>query len=168
MQICQIAGYKNSGKTTLMNELIGYFFETGVRVGTLKHHGHGGEPDLGKPTDSRQHLDSGAVMSGVQGETISQFTLKMPLDLDELVQLYSSMPVDLLLIEGFKKAAYPKFVLVRNSEDLMLIDELSNVMAAGSWDTALLDGLNVPVFDLHRMQENLPWLAAYIRRCSNE
>ncbi|WP_174612773.1 molybdopterin-guanine dinucleotide biosynthesis protein B [Virgibacillus ihumii] len=168
MQICQIAGYKNSGKTTLMNQLIQYFSETGVRVGSLKHHGHGGEPDLGKQTDSRQHLDSGAVISGVQGETISQFMLHQQLDLDELVQLYNSFPIDLLLIEGFKKSAYPKIVLVRNREDLALINELPDVLAVGSRNAALLEELNVPVFNLNRIPENIPRLAEYIRGCSNE
>lgn len=168
MQICQITGYKNSGKTTLMNELIHYFSETGISVGSLKHHGHGGEPDLGKQTDSKQHLESGAVISGVQGETISQFTLNKEMDLDELVQLYSNYPIDLLLVEGFKQAAYPKIILVKSWDDLPLVDELTHVLAVGSSDSELLKELDVPVFDMGRIRENLPQLAAYIRGCSHE
>ncbi|WP_077325065.1 molybdopterin-guanine dinucleotide biosynthesis protein B [Virgibacillus siamensis] len=166
MQICQIAGYKNSGKTTLMNQLILYFSKTGVIVGSLKHHGHGGDPDLGKLKDNQAHMESGAIMSGVQGEMVSQFTLNMEMDLDEMVRVYSNFPIDLLLIEGYKHAEYPKIVLVRNREDLSLVDELPNVIAAGGWDSELLKNLDVPVFDMKKPGEYLPRLAVYIRRCS--
>src|SRR5690625_6083705 len=66
--VYQVVGYKRAGKTTLMTSLIRYFSSTGMRVGTLKHHGHGGEPAVIKETDSYQHTEAGSLISAVQGE----------------------------------------------------------------------------------------------------
>jgi molybdopterin-guanine dinucleotide biosynthesis protein B len=54
-----IVGRKNSGKTTLMVELIGEFTARGLRVGSIKHTHHRHELDVpGK--DSFRHRDAGA------------------------------------------------------------------------------------------------------------
>ncbi|WP_164669493.1 molybdopterin-guanine dinucleotide biosynthesis protein B [Virgibacillus doumboii] len=165
MQICQIVGYKNSGKTTVMSELIRHFSARDIRVGSLKHHGHGGEPDRPKNTDSSRHFESGSIISGVQGENSTQFTVDMPFRLDELISIYQSFPIDLLLIEGYKQADYPKIVLVKSAEELSLLKDLTNIIAVGSWDEELPDDTGYPTFAIHNIQAALPQLADCIRRC---
>ncbi len=52
--ILQIVGYQNSGKTTFVEKLAEKLGQLGVKIGCLKHHGHGGEPDVfaeGKDSD---------------------------------------------------------------------------------------------------------------------
>ncbi|TFJ93588.1 molybdopterin-guanine dinucleotide biosynthesis protein B [Lentibacillus salicampi] len=164
MQICQIAGYKHSGKTTLMNQLVRYFSEKGLQVGSLKHHGHGGEPEGLEGTDSHQHLKSGSVVSGVQGGELTQLTLQMPFELDELIKLYGTFPLDLLLIEGYKQANYRKIVLIKNEADLSLLRELSNIIAVGTRDVTLVENQKYPVFDLNDLKKDISALADYIRR----
>ncbi|MED4879509.1 molybdopterin-guanine dinucleotide biosynthesis protein MobB, partial [Anoxybacillus geothermalis] len=44
MNVWQVVGYKHSGKTTLMEKWVTAAVREGWRVGTVKHHGHGGEP----------------------------------------------------------------------------------------------------------------------------
>lgn len=162
--ICQVVGYKNSGKTTLMQQLIRYFTEQDLHVGTLKHHGHGGEPGLLKETDSYKHLHAGAAISAVQGEQQFQLTINdvTAFSLDQLIEYYRFSPVDILLIEGYKQADFPKIILVNVEQDLQLLDRLTNVLAVGSRNQDLLTGLQYPTFSLLEMDVYLPRLAALI------
>ncbi|MGY0692795.1 molybdopterin-guanine dinucleotide biosynthesis protein B [Virgibacillus sp. FSP13] len=161
MQICQIVGYKNSGKTTVMNELIHYFSSENKKVGSFKHHGHGGEPDMVKSTDSYQHFTAGSHISGVQGETTTQLTFNK-IKIEEVFRLYERMSIDILFIEGFKTADFPKLVLINREEDKALLNDLSNIIAVGSWDENLLENVGYPTFPITKMDSYLTQLAEYI------
>ena len=64
MVIIQVVGYKNSGKTTLVSELVRTLTSEGYRVGTLKHDAHDFEPDIpGK--DTWQHRKAGAQVTAI-------------------------------------------------------------------------------------------------------
>ncbi|MBX9653446.1 molybdopterin-guanine dinucleotide biosynthesis protein B [bacterium] len=59
MKAIHIIGRKNSGKTTLIVELIQHFSSQGIRVGSIKHTHHRHELDVpGK--DSFRHREAGA------------------------------------------------------------------------------------------------------------
>jgi len=59
-----IVGRKNSGKTTLVVDLVRHLTANGLRVGTIKHTHHRHELDTpGK--DSYRHCESGAEIVGV-------------------------------------------------------------------------------------------------------
>ena len=133
--ICQIVGYKNAGKTTVMEKLISHFTLTDKKIGTLKHHGHGGEPKHAPGTDSFKHLQAGSSVSAVQGEKQLQLSIAdvSSYPLEKLISLYTFIPIDILLIEGFKQADYPKIIVVKNEEDKNLL-ELSNIIAVISWN----------------------------------
>ena len=168
--ICQVVGYKNSGKTMLMSRLIHYFSKQNMQVGTLKHHGHGGEPALVKETDSYKHLQDGATVSAVQGEQQLQITFNnIPaFPLQKLIEYYRAFPIDVLLIEGYKHAAYPKIVLLQEKHDLYLLDELTNIIAVGSNKKELLTALPHFTFYVSEVDFYLPALAADInnlRKC---
>lgn len=158
-QIIQIVGYKNTGKTTLIKQLVHYFSKQNWKVGTLKHHGHGGDINLPKETDSTSQFEAGALISGVQGESLTQLTFHN-LPFDQLINIYATLPLDILLIEGYKQAKYPKIVLLENGNDLSLLDELSNIIAVGTEDTSIIK--DYPVFDSTKLDEHTAELAAYI------
>src|SRR5699024_724757 len=105
------------------------------RVATLKHHGHGGEPAIVQGTDSYEHLQAGAHISGVQGEDRLQLKLTgfKNANLEKAISIYTGFPIDLLLIEGYKHAPYPKIVLKNNPEDDQLL-QLENIIAVGGWE----------------------------------
>lgn len=64
MQRIHLVGRKNSGKTTLIREIVGYLTSRGLRVGTIKHTHHHHELDLpGK--DSYLHREAGAEIVGI-------------------------------------------------------------------------------------------------------
>lgn len=64
MKRVHIVGRKNSGKTTLIVDLIDKFSHQGFRVGTIKHTHHDHELDTpGK--DSHRHRQAGSVAVGI-------------------------------------------------------------------------------------------------------
>lgn len=163
--IIQIIGFKNSGKTTLMEKLIIHFIEKNMQVGTLKHHGHGGEPSIIKGTDSYKHMKAGSAISAVQGEDRLQIAIQnqSSIQLNDLLKIYSLQPIDLLLIEGYKQADFPKIVLIKNSDDLELLETVSNIIAIGLWDQQLAKVVaNYYTFSLLDMEKDLPQLVEYI------
>lgn len=133
--VLQVVGYQNSGKTTYVEKLINQATILGIRVATVKHHGHGGMPDLmesGK--DSDRHRIAGALATSVEGEGVLQLYCKRDeWKLNDILTLYKQLPIDLVIVEGYKTENYPKVVLLRSEEDLSLLDELENIIAVISW-----------------------------------
>lgn len=164
MFICQIVGYKDSGKTTLMKKMISYASKCNMHIGSLKHHGHGGEPDIAQETDSHKHLQAGSMMSGVQGEHIFQLHLAdtSQYTLSDLVKLYAHFPIDILFIEGYKYASYPKIVLIKEREDLLLLHELTNIIAVGSWIPIRMLPEYPLTFPINQSEQYLSQLLEYI------
>ncbi|WP_164215017.1 molybdopterin-guanine dinucleotide biosynthesis protein B [Virgibacillus sp. YIM 98842] len=161
--ICQIAGYKNAGKTTVIEKLIRYFTVLNKKTATLKHHGHGGEPKQVQGTDSIKHLEAGSSISGVQGEKQFQLSIADVSDfsLEKLISLYTFIPVDILLIEGFKQAGYPKIIVLKNEEDKKLL-ALSNIIAVIYWDEDILLSDDKKIFRMKDLDKELPNIAALI------
>ena len=70
MRKLHVVGRKNSGKTTLIVELIRELTSRGCRVGTIKHTHHHHEFDVpGK--DSFRHREAGAAIVGLVGPSMS-------------------------------------------------------------------------------------------------
>jgi len=164
--VCQIVGYKNSGKTTFMSKLINYYTLQGMRVGALKHHGHGGEPAYIQETDSGKHWNAGAAISGVQGESTLQLLChpEEPLNLKEILAMYELSEPDIILVEGYKHASFPKIVLLRDARDEQLLKEVTNTIALGSRDKALLQNRSTYTFPLSETDNNITDIAAYIQK----
>ncbi|OZM56620.1 molybdopterin-guanine dinucleotide biosynthesis protein B [Lottiidibacillus patelloidae] len=128
MLTIQVVGYKNSGKTTLVCELIKIFSKDGLKIASLKHHGHGGAPVSVENTDTAKHEKAGAIMTGVEGEGVFQLSIKQhSWKMEQLLAFYHICEIDLLIIEGFKEHDFEKIVLIRDEEDLHLLKQLSNI-----------------------------------------
>ena len=156
MKIIQITGYKNSGKTNLSTKIIKMFTETGLKVGSLKHHGHGGIPLGFSNTDSEKHRKAGAAIAGVEGEGVFQFSAPN-LSLEQLIDFYAFMKIDVLIVEGFKDQPFPKLVLLSEKEDRHLLDRVKNVKAVVSSFT-LEDAAAYPTFKRDETDASLSWL----------
>ena len=118
MKIFGIAGYKNTGKTTLVVELIKEFRQRGLRIATVKHAHH--EFDIDHPgKDSHQHREAGAeeviVASSRRWAHIRELDKTDEPSLDELLQHLGD--VDLVLIEGYKHGVHPKLELRRTGRE---------------------------------------------------
>lgn len=159
--ILQIAGYQNSGKTTVAEHIISSLTKEGLRVATFKHHGHGGKPALPEGKDSTRHMRAGSVAAAVEGEGTFAITIQdEQFQLEQWIELCSSIGIDVLLIEGYKKKAYEKLVCIRSEEDKELL-QLSNIIAVISW---IPIGSDVPVFSVQEEELYCTWVSGYLRR----
>ncbi|SHF91847.1 molybdopterin-guanine dinucleotide biosynthesis protein B [Ornithinibacillus halophilus] len=129
MNVIQVVGYKNRGKTTLVTKIVDFLANQGIRVGTLKHHGHGGLPIGFSNTDSQRHKRAGATISGVEGDGLLQLSISNEWKLPELIAIYEHLGIEMLVIEGFKYEHYNKVLLINDESDLPLLHELTNVVA---------------------------------------
>jgi molybdopterin-guanine dinucleotide biosynthesis protein B len=101
-----VTGWKNAGKTTLVERLVAEFVRRGWRIATIKHAHHA--VDIDRPdTDSWRHRAAGAsevALVGGQRYAIMREQAE-PTLADVLPRL---APADLVLIEGFKSDPHPK------------------------------------------------------------
>lgn len=147
--VCQIVGYKNRGKTTLIAALIPILRSQGFSVAVIKHDVHGFEAD--RPgTDTWLHREAGAEAVSITSNESSYVWESSSRSLKELVNGF--VRYDYVLVEGFKDEDFPKIVLIREHEDLELLVRLNNVKAAVCWPDMLtlgqLAALGCPVFDI--------------------
>jgi molybdopterin-guanine dinucleotide biosynthesis protein B len=116
MRIFGLAAWSGSGKTTLLTRLIPELTGRGITVSTVKHAHH--EFDLDQPgKDSWQHRQAGAtevmVASSIRWALLHELRGAAEPELEALIRQMS--PVDLLLVEGFKRHEHPKLEIVRPS-----------------------------------------------------
>ncbi|TWT27208.1 molybdopterin-guanine dinucleotide biosynthesis protein B [Planomicrobium sp. CPCC 101110] len=130
VKILQIVGFKNSGKTALLSRLIGIAKENGKAVSAIKHHGHGGPPEMPPGTaDSTRFFDAGAESSIVCGGGVIQLHQRQrDSGLDSLIPMALMAKPDFILVEGYKKAEYDKIVLVRSEEDWVELKRLQGII----------------------------------------
>jgi molybdopterin-guanine dinucleotide biosynthesis adapter protein len=116
MRVFGLAAWSGSGKTTLLVRLLPELTARGLRVSTVKHAHH--DFDLDQPgKDSFRHREAGATEVLIASSTrwALQHELRGALEpsLEDLVAHMS--PVDLLLVEGFKRHRHPKLEVLRPS-----------------------------------------------------
>lgn len=122
MKVLGIVGWSGSGKTTLIERLLPLLAQQGLRVSVVKQSHHDVEIDWpGK--DSWRHRQAGA--HEVLLSTPYRWALMHELrgapepGLDELLRHLS--PCELVLVEGFKRADYPKLEVWRSVLDKPLL-----------------------------------------------
>lgn len=128
--VCQIVGYKNSGKTTLVCALVERLKAEGCRVAVIKHDAHDFEMDH-PGTDSYRHRAAGAAAIALVSPRKTAVIREEETSLDKLIEDFCGY--DVILVEGFKKERYPKLVMVRRAEDTELVRGLENVAGIVSW-----------------------------------
>ena len=109
MRLYGVTGWKNAGKTGLMERLVADIVGRGLTVSTVKHAHH--DTDIDQPgRDSHRHRTAGA--REVLLASPRRWALMHELhDAPEppLTDLLAKLaPVDLILVEGYKSAPHPK------------------------------------------------------------
>ena len=148
MRIIGLAGWSGAGKTTLVTRAIPVLIARGVKVSTLKHAHH--KFDVDQPgKDSYMHRMAGAseVLVGSSNRWFLLHELRGAAEptLQELLSRLS--PVDLVIIEGYKRDNHPKLEVhrVANGKPLIHPDD-PHVVAIAS--DAPLPQAKVPVVSL--------------------
>ncbi len=114
MRVIGFAAWSGSGKTTLVAKLIPLLTARGLRVSTVKHAHH--EFDIDQPgKDSWVHRQAGAtevlVASSRRFALMHELRDEPEPALSDL--LAKLVPVDIVLIEGFKRDPHPKIEVHR-------------------------------------------------------
>jgi molybdopterin-guanine dinucleotide biosynthesis adapter protein len=148
MRIIGLAGWSGSGKTTLITKVLPRLIARGQRVSTIKHAHHGF--DLDQPgKDSFMHRAAGAtevvISSARRFALLHELRDEPEWDLPGLLDKLTA--VDLVLVEGFKRDAFPKIEIHRAANGKPLIHPDDPHIAAIASDTAL-PRAEVPVIDL--------------------
>ena len=148
MRLYGVTGWKNAGKTGLMERLVTEITERGFSVSTVKHAHH--TTDIDHPgRDSFRHRAAGAVevilASPARWAVMHELRGAAEPSLADL--LGHLAPVDLVLIEGFKTAPHPKVEAHRavNGRAPLALDNATVRAVAADGP---VPGLTVPCLDL--------------------
>jgi molybdopterin-guanine dinucleotide biosynthesis adapter protein len=145
MRIIGLAGWSGAGKTTLVTKVIPVLVGRGLKVATIKHAHH--EFDLDRPgKDSWLHREAGAsevaVVSSRRWALIHELRDEPEPPLADILAKLS--PVDLVIIEGFKRHAHPKLEVYRASVGKPLLYPEDDCIVAIATDGPLR-GAQLPV-----------------------
>ncbi len=148
MKVYGVTGWKNSGKTTLVERLVAEITSRGISVSTVKHAHHAFDIDHpGK--DSHRHRIAGArqvlVTSPARWALMSELRGGPEPTLAELLGRLA--PVDLVLVEGYKRDRHPKIEVRRASTAQDLLAHGDPTIEALVSDAAI-PCLDVPQFGI--------------------
>ena len=148
MKIFGVTGWKNSGKTSLMERLITEFTARGLSVSSIKHAHH--SFDIDHPgRDSYRHRDAGArqvlLASRNRWALMHELRDEDEPSLGDLLKQLS--PVDLVLIEGYKRDRHPKIEAHRKETGQPLIAPEDETIVAVASDASV--AIDRPVLDLN-------------------
>lgn len=147
MRLYGVTGWKNAGKTGLMERLVAEIAARGHTVSTVKHAHHSFDVDHpGKDSYRHRHAGATEVILSSRNRVALMQELR---DADEptLASLLTRLsPVDLVLVEGYKRDSHPKIEAHRAQTGNPLIAPGDPSIHAVASDVPL--DLDRPVFDL--------------------
>lgn len=148
MRIFGVTGWKNAGKTGLIERLVTELITRGYSVSTVKHAHHSFDVDF-EGRDSFRHRTAGAkevLLSSANRWALMHELRDAPeVRLSDLLDKLSA--VDLVLVEGFKDESHAKLECHRAQTAKPLLAPEDNTIVAVASDVAL--DLLQPVFDLN-------------------
>ncbi len=143
-----IAGWKNSGKTSLVASLVTEITNRGFVVSTIKHAHHTFDLDTPK-TDSFKHREAGAneVILVSANRWAIQHELRESDEPNFKTMLTKLSPCDLVLVEGYKRENIAKLEIIgeANGRDALWSND-DNIKAIAC-DTKIID---CPLPHFHR------------------
>jgi molybdopterin-guanine dinucleotide biosynthesis protein B len=160
-----IAGWKKSGKTTLVERLIAELTRRGLKVATVKHAHHAFQVD-DAATDSARHRRAGAgqvaIVSRDRWAMVRELAGALEPDLAEVIGWLD--PCDLVIVEGYKRSPIPKIEVRRSAAASLepLAATSPNVIAIAA-DHAVDDADGLPTFALDDVAGIADFILASVR-----
>ncbi|MEM1361879.1 MAG: molybdopterin-guanine dinucleotide biosynthesis protein B [Pseudomonadota bacterium] len=160
MKLYGVTGWKNAGKTGLVERLVAAFSAKGLKVSTVKHAHHSFDVDH-PGTDSHRHRIAGAtevlLASDHRWALMHELREAKEPPLEALLSKLS--PVDLVLVEGYKAARHPKIEAWRAETGHALIAPKDDTIRAVASDQPI-EGLGVPNLRLEDTDGIMDFIAA--------
>ncbi|MDA8333542.1 MAG: molybdopterin-guanine dinucleotide biosynthesis protein B [Peptococcaceae bacterium] len=153
--VISVVGYADSGKTTVVVDLVGALKNRGYRVAAVKHAPHGYAMDApGK--DSSRYLGAGADKVAVAGPDSLTFHERTPTHLSLAGVCARISGVDCIIAEGFKTEPGPKVGVFRQGYGAGRVEGLIAVVS----DYMVEE--NVPCFSFEQMEELADFIVKYV------
>ena len=148
-----IAGWKNSGKTSLVASLVTEISSRGFTVSTIKHAHHAFDLDTPN-TDSFKHREAGAneVVLVSANRWAIQHELRGTEEPDFESMLTKLSPCDLVLVEGYKRENISKLEIIGPDVDRDLLWSNDDNIKAVVRDTKV-EGCPLPYFHRNNIKE---------------
>ena len=143
LPIVGFCAFSGTGKTTLLRRLLPLLKLKGLRIGVVKHAHH--QFDIDQPSkDSYELRQAGAAQMLVASRKRMAWVKELPEEnpepgLQEALQVLDTDTLDLVLVEGFKQATFPKIELHRPSLGKPLMYSTMPGIIAIATDTPLAD-----------------------------
>jgi molybdopterin-guanine dinucleotide biosynthesis protein B len=157
MRIIGLAGWSGSGKTTLLVKVIPRLVARGLTVSTLKHAHH--DFDIDQPgKDSHSHRMAGAteVLVGSTNRWALIHELRGDAEPTLGALLEKLVPVDLVLVEGYKRERHPKLEVYRAAVGKPLLYPQDSAIVAVAADKPLQAAVpTVDLDDIERIADTL-------------
>ncbi|MEP2782163.1 MAG: bifunctional molybdopterin-guanine dinucleotide biosynthesis adaptor protein MobB/molybdopterin molybdotransferase MoeA [Pseudoruegeria sp.] len=148
MNVFGVVGWKNAGKTGLMERLVTEITGRGFTVSTLKHAHHRFDVDQpGKDSYRHRHAGANEVLLASRNRWALMHEHRNEEEPSLADQLARLAPVDLVLVEGYKRDDHPKVEAHRKEAGNPLIAPDDQTVKAIATNTAVGETA-LPVFDL--------------------
>lgn len=125
MNVICFVGSSNSGKTTVIENVLPILKEKGLKVLVVKHARHFELDKRGK--DSWRLFESGADVV-ITSKEKTAYISRLSDDIDKIVDLFGKI-YDVVIVEGLKNSDFPKIVVLKDNEG---VPNLKNVVAVVS------------------------------------
>lgn len=157
-KVIGITGYKNTGKTTLVEGLVRLLTARGYRIATVKHAHHAFDIDH-SGRDSFRHRQAGAkevaVVSRRMWALVHSLASETEPSLEEVLAKIG--PADLVIVEGYKRDSLPKIEVRDPALPHPPLDNADGSIIAIA-ATGPLDGESLPVFS----RDNVEAIAEFV------
>ena len=116
--VISVVGSPDSGKTTLIERIVPFLRERGLKVAVVKHHAHGDFEFDKKGKDSWKHYKAGADVAILSNSKMALIRRSEEIyNLNVVVEKYLKN-YNIVLTEGFNSARKPRIVVLNPGDDI--------------------------------------------------
>ena len=164
MNVIGVVGWKNTGKTTLIEKLIKEFTKRNFTVSTIKHSHHKFSIDR-QGTDSYRHFNAGTKETILASE---KKWIKFSRQREEANPYLSFLieqiiPVDIVIVEGFKASDHKKVEVVDITNDRKPLYETDETICGLIINQNKIKNATLPQFERDKVQEICNFIAMTLR-----
>jgi molybdopterin-guanine dinucleotide biosynthesis protein B len=143
-----IIGYKDAGKTRVVEIVVKELTSRGYQVATIKHTSEDVTFDR-MGSDTYRHSQAGSTIATITSKNNSAIFLKKQISPQEISELF--LTIDFLILEGFKKMnSVPRIIVPRNNEDVKELATGLEIAVIEVTDSINLNG--VPIISINDSQ----------------
>ena len=164
MKIIGVVGWKNTGKTTLIEKLISEFNKRNLTVSTIKHSHHNFSVDR-EGTDSFRHFNAGTKETILASEQKwIKFSRQREEDMPNLSYLIKQIiPVDIVIVEGFKASDHKKVEVVDSTSDKKPLYETDKTVCGIIINQNKIKNAVLPQFERNEVRKICDFIALTLR-----